>query len=42
MIIIDIPAAPNFSAVIRPAVIGGYTGEGKQKPQTRSEIKNAV
>lgn len=42
MIIIDIPAAPNFSAIIRPAAIGGYTWEGKRKPQTHPEIKNAV
>lgn len=42
MIIIDIPATPNFSSIIRPAAIGGYTGEGKRKPKTRPEIKNAV
>lgn len=42
MIIIDIPATPNFSAIIRPTVIGGYTGESKRKPKTRPEIKNAV
>ena len=42
MIIIDIPTAPNFSATIRIAAIGGYTWEGKRKPQTRPEIKNAV
>lgn len=42
MIIIDIPAAPNFSAIIRLAAIGGNTGQGKRKPKTRPEIKNAV
>lgn len=47
MIIIDIPAAPNFSApnfsaTIRLAAGGGNTGQDERKPQTRPEIKNAV
>lgn len=30
MIIIDIPASPNFSATIRLAVIGGNTKQGER------------
>ena len=41
MIIIDIPA-PNFSATIRLTATGGNTGQGKRKPKTCPEIKNAV
>lgn len=32
MIIIDIPA-PNFSATIRPAAIGGNTGKANGNPK---------
>lgn len=42
MIIIDIPAAPNFSAIIRLEAGGDNTGQDERKPQTRPEIKNAV
>lgn len=33
MIIIDIPADPNFSATIRLAAGGGNTEQGEQNPK---------
>ncbi len=36
MIIIDIPAAPNFSTTIRIAAGGGYTWQGERKPKKRA------
>ena len=41
MIIIDIPAAPNFSATIRLAAIAAIRGKANGT-QTRPEIKNVV